>query len=373
MTKSCVLARHGISVETNGTLRPCCQFHELPQDKHKFYTFHEYSQWRIEMDSLAADLDAGIEDPRCHQCWHDENIGYNSLRTTFNRRHGDDRSNTNIWHAEFKLGNFCNLKCIMCSPWSSSSIQTEFMQHKKEYKSVDISWDHVDHGEHKWWDSLAFNEFYTKVLPSVTYLHFTGGEPFMVPGLADILSSVPDPTTVELLFVTNMTTINDATLLLLKKFKSVNFVISLEGIGKQNDYIRFGSDFLTIEDNLKKVKSVLNEKLELGVNHTFQHTSIYSLPTLIDWCHDQNFNIHFSLLGGEDYMRINSVPPADMARFKDQIEQSLTVSPDVKSYVLNVIKDYQYDSELNAKFRRYTNMIDSIRGNNYNLTFDPAN
>lgn len=371
MTKSCVLARHGLSIETSGNLLPCCQFRERPHDGHKSYTIRDYSQWRVEMDSLAADLDAGIEDPRCYQCWYDENLGYSSLRTTSNKRHGD-AANTDPWHVEFKLGNFCNLRCIMCSPYSSSSIWSEFIQNKAEYNSVGVNWS-VASSEHKWWDSDAFKEFYLKVLPTVTYLHFTGGEPFMVPGLVDILSSVPDPPAVELLFVTNMTTINDATLLLLKKFKSVNFVISLEGTGKQNDYIRFGSDFLTIEDNLKKVKSVLNEKLELGVNHTFQHTSIYSLPALIDWCCIQNIKLHFSLHGGEEYMRINSVPPADMSRFKDQIEQSLTVKPDVKSYVLNVIKDYHYDSELNDKFRQYTNMIDSIRGNNYNLTFDPAN
>ena len=152
----------------------------------------------------------------------------------------------------------------------------------------------------------------------------------------------------------------------------MDFAISLEGVGKHNDYVRYGSNFSDIEANLKKLKNIIKENLCINVSHTFQHTSIYSLPALIDWCYDQNFNIHFSLLGGEDYMRINSVPPADMARFKDQIEQSLTVKPDVRSYVLNVIKDYKYDSELNAKFRRYTNMIDSIRGNNYNLTFDPA-
>lgn len=372
MSKSCVLARHGISVETNGNLRPCCQFHENPHDRSKSYTFREYPQWRIEMDKLSNDLDNGIEDPRCHQCWHDENIGYDSLRTTFNRRHGDDRSTTDIWHVEFKLGNFCNLKCIMCSPWSSSSIQTEFVQHKTEYKSVGISWDHVDYGEHKWWDSIAFNEFYTKMLPSVTWLHFTGGEPFMVPGLTDILHSVAEPEKVHLLFVTNMTIINDNILPLLNKFKSVNFAISLEGVGKHNNYVRYGSDFSAIETNLEKLKNTIKKNLYVNVSHTFQHTSIYSLPALIDWCYKQKFNIHFSLLGGEDYMRINSVPPADMAQFRDQINQSTTISDEVRSYVLNVIKDYKYDPELNVKFRQYTNMLDGIRGNNYNLTFNPS-
>jgi sulfatase maturation enzyme AslB (radical SAM superfamily) len=371
MTKSCVLARHGLSVETNGALLPCCQFSGRPQDGHKSYTIRDYPEWRVEMDSLAVDLDAGIEDPRCRQCWHDENLGYDSLRTTSNKRHGI-ADNTDPWHVEFKLGNFCNLRCIMCSPYSSSSIWSEFIQNKAEYNSVGVNWS-VASGEHKWWDSDAFKEFYLKVLPTVTYLHFTGGEPFMVPGLGDILHSVAHPEKVRLLFVTNMTIINDNILLLLNKFKSVDFAISLEGVGKHNDYVRYGSNFSDIEANLKKLKNIIKENLCINVNHTFQHTSIYSLPALIDWCHDQNFNIHFSLLGGEDYMRINSVPPADMSRFKDQIEQSLTIKPDVKSYVLNVIKDYQYDSELNDKFRRYTNMIDGIRGNNYNLTFDPAN
>ena len=372
MTKSCVLARHGISVETNGTLRPCCQFHELPQDEHKFYTFHEYSQWRIEMDKLSNNLDAGIEDSRCHQCWHDENIGYRSLRTESNKRHGDDQSNTDTWHVEFKLGNFCNLLCIMCSPYSSSSIWTEFIKNKPSYNSANIYWDPPT-GEHKWWESNDFAEFCGEILPTVRFLHFSGGEPFMVPGLANMLNQVPDPSTVDLLFVTNMTRLDNTVLELIKQFKSVNFAISLEGTGRHNDYVRYGSDFAVIERNLDRVKNLIPGRTHLIINHTFQHTSIYSLPLLIEWCNTQKLNIHFSLHGGNEYMRINSVPSADMSRFKDLIEQSLTVSPDVKSYVLNVIKDYQYDSELNDKFRKYTDMLDNIRGNNYNLTFNPAN
>jgi len=336
------------------------------------------------MDKLSNDLDAGIEDPRCHQCWHDENIGYRSLRTMSNTRHQDaDKKNTkknraffnrhtSPWHVEFKLGNFCNLRCIMCSPYSSSSIWTEYIKNKPSYNSANIYWDPPT-GEHKWWESNDFTEFCGRILPTVRFLHFSGGEPFMVPGLANMLNQVTEPKNVDLLFVTNMTMIDNTVLELIKQFKSVNFAISLEGTDQHNDYIRYGSDFTVIEKNIDRVRNLIPGQTHLIVNHTFQHTSIYSLPALIDWCHDQNFNIHFSLHGGEDYMRINSVPPADMARFKDQIEQSLTVDPDVKSYALNVIKDYQYDSELNAKFRRYTNMIDGVRGNNYNLTFDPTN
>ena len=383
MSKSCVLARHGISVETNGTLRPCCQFYELLQDKQKFYTFHEYSQWRIEMDKLSNDLDAGIEDPRCHQCWHDENIGYRSLRTISNKRYQDaDKKNTKKnraffnrhttpWHVEFKLGNFCNLQCIMCSPYSSSSIWTEFIKNKPSYNSVNIYWDPPT-GEHKWWETNAFAEFCGKILPTVRYLHFSGGEPFMVPGLANILNQVANPDTVDLLFVTNMTQVNDTVLELIKKFKSVNFAVSLEGIGHHNDYVRYGSDFAVIERNLDRVKNLIPGQTHLIVNHTFQHTSIYSLPLLIEWCNTQKLNMHFSLHGGNEYMKINSVPPADIEKFKTHINQ-LSIAPDIKSYIDQVVGDYCYDPALNAQFRKYTDMLDNIRGNNYNLTFNPAN
>jgi radical SAM protein with 4Fe4S-binding SPASM domain len=371
MTKSCVLAQHGLSVETDGTLQPCCQFRGKQHEGHLIHTFLEYSQWREEINQLAQDLDRGIEDPRCQQCWHDEKLGYDSLRTVSNRRHRADNSNTDPWHVEFKLGNFCNLKCIMCSPYSSSSIWSEYLQNKTAYQSVNIAWK-PNAMEQKWWATPEFAEFSEKILSSVTYLHFTGGEPFMVPGLENMLRAVPNPAQVDLLFVTNLTMINDSTLELIKQFRSVNFVISLEGTGDKNDYVRFGSDFMLIEQNLKKIKHILTDKLILGVNHTFQHTSIYCLPELIDWCHAHNLHLHFSSHGGEEYMRINSVPSTDVEQFESWLAQSTALDPDVKSYIVNALADYQYSAELNARFRQYTNMLDSIRGNNFDLTFAPS-
>jgi sulfatase maturation enzyme AslB (radical SAM superfamily) len=225
--------------------------------------------------------------------------------------------------------------------------------------------------EHKWWETLEFKKFYTKALSTATYLHFSGGEPFMVPGLVDILSSVPDPKTVDLLFVTNMTMLNDKALPLIETFKSVSFAVSLEGVGHHNDYVRYGSDFATIEKNLLRIKDLIPNQTWMSINHTFQHTSIYSLPALIDWCCAHGFLLHFSLHGGEEYMRINSVPPSDMAQFKTWIDQSST-KPEIKSYIDQVIDSYCYDPALNVQFRRYTDMLDSIRGTSFEATFTPS-
>jgi sulfatase maturation enzyme AslB (radical SAM superfamily) len=374
MSKSCVLARHGISVGVDGSLMPCCQF----KSRIKSHTFRDYPQWRIKMDQLAADLDNGIDDSRCQQCWHDEALGYNSLRTASNKRHQEaEQLNKNKqpalsdpWHVEFKLGNFCNLRCIMCSPESSSSIWSEYSQNEDTYRSVGIAWNPPG-GEHRWWETEAFAEFCSNTLPTVRYLHFSGGEPFMVPGLGHILNQVSDPSVVDLLFVTNMTMINDTVLELIKQFKSVNFAISLEGTGQHNDYVRGGSDFATIEQNLDRVRNIIPTQTQMIVNHTFQHTSIYSLPRLIEWCNTQNLDIHFSLHGGFNYMKINSVPPEDMEKFKTQIDQ-LAMQPSVKSYIDQVVNRYMYMPDLNTQFRRYTDMLDSVRGTNFDATFAPA-
>jgi sulfatase maturation enzyme AslB (radical SAM superfamily) len=325
------------------------------------------------MDQLSADLDNGIKDARCQQCWHDEDLGYDSLRTTSNTRHrytNKTNQNTDPWHVEFKLGNFCNLRCIMCGPDSSSSIWAEYSQNEDRYRSVGIAWNPPG-GEHKWWETEAFAEFCSKTLPTVRYLHFSGGEPFMVPGLGRILNQVADPSVVDLLFVTNMTMINDTVLALIKRFKSVNFAVSLEGTGQHNDYVRGGSDFATIERNLDRVRNVIPNQTHVIVNHTFQHTSIYSLPLLIEWCDNQKVDIHFSLHGGKEYMKINSVPSADMEKFKTWINQSLT-KPKIKSYINQVVDNYCYDPRLNAWYRLYTDMLDSVRGTNFDATFAPA-
>lgn len=382
MSKSCVLARHGLSIETNGTLMPCCQFYEKGPDGNQTHTFREYPQWRIKMDQLAEDLDNGITDVRCSQCWHDEDLGYDSLRTMSNKRHQNaDVANakknraffnrhTTPWHVEFKLGNFCNLRCIMCGPYSSSSIWTEFIKNKQSYNSIGIKWNPPT-GEHKWWETEAFADFCGKILPTVRYLHFSGGEPFMVPGLADILRQVADPSVVDLLFVTNMTQLDDTVLELIKQFKSVNFAISLEGAGHHNNYVRYGSDFTIIEQNLARVRNIIPAQTQMIVNHTFQHTSIYTLPLLLEWCNTQKLKLHFSLYGGDKYMKINSVPPTDIEKFKTCIDQ-LVIAPDTKTYINQVVGDYCYDPASNVEFRRYTDMLDSIRGTSFDTTFTPS-
>jgi hypothetical protein len=182
---------------------------------------------------------------------------------------------------------------------------------------------------------------------------------------------VVDPGVVDLLFVTNMTTVKDNVLALIKRFKSVNFAVSLEGTGQHNNYVRFGSDFATIEQNLARVRNIIPNQTRMIVNHTFQHTSIYSLPQLIEWCNLQQLDIHFSLHGGLDYMKINSVPPADVEKFKTQLDQ-LSMSPETKSYIDQVVDQYCYDPKLNAQYRRYTDMLDSIRGTSFAATFAPS-
>ena len=369
MSHYCVLAERGISVDTDGTLNPCCQFHEEyqpgPQQK---YSFRRYPEWRIEMERLSEDLRNDVKDVRCRHCWADEDLGYQSLRQQSNKLYQHSETQGPI-HVEVKLGNFCNLKCVMCSPYFSSSFETEFVQNRERFKEVGIHWEISK--DPKWWASPEFKAFYDSILPSVELLHFTGGEPFMVPTLIDLLRQVPNKSRVRLLFVTNMTTLREDILEIFHEFASIGMVISLEGIGEKNDYVRSGSDFTVIQQNLQRLRQENYRDLKLTVNHVLQHTSVYSLPELVRWCRQHEMEMHFSSIFTQ-HMTINSVPPEALAGFKSWMENSPDLEDHERLYIQGSVDRYEFDPEAYAKFRKYMAMLDSIRGNDFEKTFSPV-
>jgi sulfatase maturation enzyme AslB (radical SAM superfamily) len=315
----------------------------------------------------------GIQDERCGQCWVDEKLGYPSLRQFANEKYANevDTDNTDTWHLEIRLGNFCNLRCMMCSPTSSSSIETEYQEHRDAFNKIGIFYG-LKKPIGKWWNTEQFMEFLDKSLGQVRYLQFTGGEPFMVPTLTDILEKVRRPELTDLLFVTNMTKFNSRVIELTRRFRQVGMSTSLEGIGAKNTYVRYPSDFPTIEGNIEKIKQIVGRNFTWGINHTFQHVSIYSLPELLTWARDRDLPIHFSTFYGQPYLDINSVPPQDIERFLEWMERTEFTDPSMQEYLRNKLAEYEFDPKLYQQFREHVKTLDSIRGTDYDAVFQPS-
>ena len=141
-------------IDTDGTLLPCCEYMSYkskltPYKLNADDTWMFKQWWEKGLDPLRESMLEGKVDPGCEHCINKEkNPNLNSLRKLTNAMFSEDYNeikndysqNIKLYpkQVELRLGNYCNLKCIMCGPYASSSILAEYKQHKNEYNKFGI-------------------------------------------------------------------------------------------------------------------------------------------------------------------------------------------------------------------------------------------
>jgi hypothetical protein len=258
----------------------------------------------------------------------------------------------------------------MCGPYASSSIADEYKKHEDKYNSIGMvgAWEPTT----RWWDDQESLSNLKDILSTVSNISFTGGEPLLVPEVIDIIDSL-DPTKIRKIEITtNLTRLTDKFLESIKKFKNVKISVSLEGIAAHNDYIRYGSDWHTLETNMKRLSALPN--VDLAVSHVLQHTSIFTLPDLVRFVESTNTSLHLNEVYHGSYpspgvLTVDSADPRDINKFVDWLD---SYNGTYKKQLSNWIKHYEFNKESHEKFIEYTAMLDSIRGNSFLETFSPT-
>ena len=93
-------------------------------------------------------------------------------------------------------------------------------------------------------------------IPFVRRVFMTGGEPTIIKKNLEYIDKIVasgHSKDVELIFTTNATNINKAFKEVGKQFKSVSYNVSIDAVGDLARYIRYPSDWNTIENNLKMI------------------------------------------------------------------------------------------------------------------------
>tara|TARA_B110001454_G_scaffold214900_1_gene235430 strand:+ start:640 stop:1821 length:1182 start_codon:yes stop_codon:yes gene_type:complete len=374
-------------IDTDGFLMPCCEFmkHKSKLDPYKLNAkntkmFKDW--WGKGLDPLREKMINGEIDPGCEYCISKEknpNISNLRIQTnkmipdTFEEIKNDYLQNKREYpkQVELRLGNYCNLKCTMCGPYASSSILAEYKMHKKQYNEYGIESNWEDPNMPKDWYTYEHNkETLMDVVSKASMIHFGGGEPFISPMIVEVLEAI-DPKT-YLKFNTNMTRINDKVLEALKKFDTIEIEASIDGTGQHNDYIRYGSNWNSIIENFKKLKTYNN--ISVNIYYILQHTSLFTLKNVIEFTNDIDIRmyvgeVYYGSVDGSGHLTINSASINDINNFKTWFN---SCSFKQKNAVQTWLDSYKPNANLHNRFKEYVNMLDSIRGTNFVKTFNPS-
>ena len=153
-----------------------------------------------------------------------------------------------------------------------------------------------------------------EIIDGIKEFEFAGGEPLMDPLHYNMLDRIKDPSDVVLKYSTNLTDLEAKkgrnVLDLWKKFKAIRLTISIDGFDELNAYIRHGSVWADIKNNIKETKETLGDKLDyIKASTCITALNVEHLVETMDAI-EQDFGImwHTSRLQWPAFLHANVLP-----------------------------------------------------------------
>lgn len=183
---------------------------------------------------------------------------------------------------EFELDNTCNLECIMCDGYFSSTIRSQ----REKLPPVKNPYDD------------NFVEQIVEFLPSITDLKFLGGEPFLIDIYLKIWEKVIEVNpSVMIHITTNGTVMNPRIKALLNKLKC-GIVVSLDSLDKDiYASIRKRGNLEKVLDNIEYFRELTQQKktyLSLAVCP--MRSNWHEMPSMVDFANQRGLSIHFNVV-----------------------------------------------------------------------------
>ena len=367
----CILPWMHLATNASGNLRVCCNStpgkNFITKEDGTPYKLHRddlEEAWNSEVyQAIRKQMLAGERPEMCTRCFREEDVGIKSARQAWNEKWSEDKEYTldapfDIKYVDLRLGNLCNLKCRMCNPYASSmwvkdwNLVEDALSPSEYDRLSNMSWPEKE----KTWENLF------SIANTVDEIYLTGGEPTIIKEQHRLLDYFIDNGTaknIKLKYNTNLTNVPKHLLDKWKKFKRVQLNCSIDAVGKLDRYIRYPSNWETVQRNFETIRQLDNANIE--IHCTVQMYNILRLHELIEWAKPYGHKIYLNILNHPDYLNIRVLPE----ELKQQAKQSLQSHLDVPK--MQGVIDYMFAEDWSNKlkdFVKYTQALDKSRNEN---------
>jgi sulfatase maturation enzyme AslB (radical SAM superfamily) len=294
----------------------------------------------------------------------------------------------------------------MCSPHDSSKWVKDWKVLEPQLQDPNVKqqmqWDKSSF-DNKWHENEIFWDQLYKQIPNLREVYFAGGEPLMIKEhkkfIEEIIRSGHNKQ-IRLRYNTNGILVDEELIELWKHFDLVKVGVSIDAAGPRNNYIRYPTDWNTVERNLHMLDNT-PDNIRPSIATAIQIFNIKHLPDFIHWKNTQEFRkvntevirgvkaggglVNMHLLYIPTFMSIQILPKEDKAeirelfkKFKSYLYENWTQDPvfwEQNPYgwrrweaILNHM-DAVDNSHLLPGFKEYVNKLDAIRGLNAKTVF----
>jgi MoaA/NifB/PqqE/SkfB family radical SAM enzyme len=366
--KYCVYTNNFTFVDNDGYVALCCKNlkNKLSQYHIKDYKLSEI--WNSpEMHSVRAEIASGGEPNGCFKCYDPERDGVRSFRQKALGmiNNGVPFPDEKIHALDLRLGNVCNLSCVMCFAGNSNKI---LHQHKSMAKHFNWKEGRLEKEAEKYhksnydWsdDPVAWDNIISSVDKNLKHVYLAGGEPFYLKNF---------PTTVERLgslapganFVINT---NGTRLLREKDLKQLKTV--------ENVFLRFSVDGWGAADEWTRQDTVWEQKLQVMdqyYNHfklavwdiTANSLSVRHIPKLVEhlWENYPNAKVQIRPVVNKTEVLMENIPDRFKAESLAFFEKHKNKLEGVDHVINEMRKPFNNDMKRKQKVKHFVNYYDT--------------
>lgn len=225
----------------------------------------------------------------------------------------DNTSGVKLYKTDIRWSNVCNFACVYCGSEFSSKWAAELGVVQP------LPPDH------------RIQELKELVLENVTdlkHVYLAGGEPLLMKENYELLTVLKEKNpAVHLRVNTNLSKVDTKVFDLLCGFKNVHWTVSVESIGEEYDYIRFGGSWSDFQDNLNVIRK-LDHKISFNMLHfLLNYLSIFDC---IEYLQHQGFHNNSFIIGpvaNPTYLNIRHLPAHMLNSIKLKLDDVLSTSP----------------------------------------------
>lgn len=416
-SKFCLMPFITLNTRPNGQVKPCSQVMDMPGIK-KDTTVETILESKNRPCNLTKDSVEEIwnseflKDFRmkkinneyikfCETCYQEDSMGVTSKRQSVlnayykDNKHLIDEAKENngmmstmpVWW-ELRLSSICNEACRMCIPQTSSKMRDEFAKFSNELppsvkKNTEAAI--IQYNSHGYLGESEFflNQFWENI-SDIKYLELHGGEPTADKTLWELVEKVVSSGHSKHIHVhvhTNIHSLQQRHIELWDQFRTGWIGISIDAYGEENEYIRHGSKWSAIENNLKLVKGLGNHWTKWVTSSVMAYNSC-TMHKLIDWFIEyvrdneiDNLWWRMDPVTNPNLMRIEHIPMQLRLEAMEKLTTLIDKSTDQETK--NSIQDLMSalrSTELPTKgsyeeLIEYTNVLDTKRNQNVLAVF----
>ena len=290
--------------------------------------------------------------PACSNCWRQEAQNPPSRRFFSNQNKSED-IRVELNRIDVTTQNVCNLACIMCSSYSSSTWAKE-----EGLTDQDYSFEH----KLQLFRRLDFSHVYQ--------MHFTGGEPLMSTEHLKMLSIYAESSPLSQLHIsynTNGTFFPDQRVLdTWSQVKAIDLVISLDATGTACELIRWPAKWEQIAANIAQFFELRTQMphLKLGFIGCASNYNLFELADVIDFVHsyDPDIAVHFQV-NHKSYFAPALIP----LKMVEPVLAKLSAYPDLANLLPTIqtrLSDDHYRKEM-ITYHRVMKEMENRRGTDW--------